>query len=513
MKQANILKNGLWLLNNLKCLLMAATLCCCHFFCFSQNRNSVWCFGDSALIDFSDTSNIIAGSCGLDTRGSCTSISSQDGKLLFYAETRAASGSYTTNVYDTSGNIMFNGDTIIGEGWYNELVIITNPANDSTYYLFSIGVTSIYGLYYSIIDMRLNNGLGAVTVKNVQLQSFEQVDCLNAVKHGNGRDWWLIFRKSDFSIGGSNNDWYSYLITPDSIQNFSVQSIGSQNRTNLGGTNLLGLIELYDFDRCSGLLSNPVTIEPDVGSPPFPYTWNSAFSPDASKLYVSTADQTTRLFQYDLNAPNITLSKDTLWTISSPQYAGGGLKLAPDNKIYLASIYYNGVQFPYPYQDTVYNMYNMNLSVINQPDSLGTACDFQPYSFYLGGKRTYLGLPNNPDYTLPAISGSPCDTLTGIAPLATSAKGAELFVTYMASWQKLFVNAQHLKGKNITLTLYDVTGKLIYNTARVLSPSGVGGSAGGYFTQDINCSALAKGMYIVSLQTEKERLVNKFIVE
>jgi hypothetical protein len=48
---------------------------------------------------------------------------------------------------------------------------------------------------------------------------------------------------------------------------------------------------------------------------------------------------------------------------------------------------------------------------------------------------------------------------------------------------------------------------------RVLSPSGVGGSAGGYFTQDINCSALAKGMYIVSLQTEKERLVNKFIVE
>ena len=155
----------------------------------------------------------------------------------------------------------------------------------------------------------------------------------------------------------------------------------------------------------------------------------------------------------------------------------------------------------------------MNLSVINQPDSLGIACDFQPYSFYLGGKRTYRGLPNNPDYTLPAISGSPCDTLTGIAPLATSAKGAELFVTYIASWQKLFVNAQHLKGKSITLTIYDVTGKLIYNTARVLTPLGVGGSAGGYFTQDVNCSALAKGMYIVSLQTEKEKLVNKFVVE
>jgi hypothetical protein len=28
------------------------------------------------------------------------------------------------------------------------------------------------------------------------LQSFEQVDCLNAVKHGNGRDWWVLFRKA-----------------------------------------------------------------------------------------------------------------------------------------------------------------------------------------------------------------------------------------------------------------------------------------------------------------------------
>ncbi|HRH85202.1 MAG TPA: hypothetical protein PK210_13290, partial [Bacteroidia bacterium] len=325
-------------------------------------------------------------------------MSDQSGKLLYYAGTMPYFGTnsfYATYVFDSTHSIMLNGDTLFGHAWYHELISFPSPSNDSTYYIFSIGVTSVFGLYYSIIDMRLNNGLGAVTVKNIQLQSFEQVDCLNAVKHGNGRDWWLIFRKSDFSVGGSNNDWYSYLITPDSIQNVSVQSIGSQNRTNLGRTNLLGLIEVYDFDRCSGLLSNPVTIEQEPGVPPFPYTWSSAFSPDASKLYVSTADQTTRLFQYNLNAPNITLSKDTLWTISNPQYAGGGLKLAPDNKIYLASIYYNGVQFPYPYQDTVYNMYNMNLSVINQPDSLGSACNFQPYSFYLGGKRTYVGLPNN----------------------------------------------------------------------------------------------------------------------
>ena len=391
---------------------MAATLCCCHFFSYAQNRNSVWCFGDSALIDFSDTSNIIVGSCGLDTRGSCASIANENGKLLFYAETRATISGNTTLVFDTTHQVMQNGNNIVGRGWYQELVIVPNPANDSTYYLFSIGVTSIYGLYYSIIDMRLNNGLGAVTVKNVQLQSFEQVDCLNAVKHGNGRDWWVLFRKAG-SLSNGNNDWYSYLITPVSVQNFSIQSIGSLNKTNSGYTNLIGLVELYDFDRCSGLLSNPVTIEPEA-LPSVPYTWSCEFSPDASKLYVTTADDTTYLFQYDLNASNISQSKNTLWTTNYPLYTGGGLKLAPDNKIYLASIYYNGVQFPYPYQDTVYNMYNMNLSVINQPDSLGIACDFQPYSFYLGGKRTYLGLPNNPDYELGALTGSICDTLTSV---------------------------------------------------------------------------------------------------
>ena len=315
MKQANILKNGLWLLNNLKFSLMAATLCCCHFFSYAQNRNSVWCFGDSALIDFSDTSNIIVGSCGLDTRGSCASIANENGKLLFYAETRATISGNTTLVFDTTHQVMQNGNNIVGRGWYQELVIVPNPANDSTYYLFSIGVTSIYGLYYSIIDMRLNNGLGAVTVKNVQLQSFEQVDCLNAVKHGNGRDWWVLFRKAG-SLSNGNNDWYSYLITPDSIQNVSVQSIGSLNKTNSGHTNLIGLTELYDFDRCSGLLSNLVTIEPEA-LPSVPYLFSCAFSPDASKLYVSTADQPTWLFQYDLNASNITLSKDVQYELVS----------------------------------------------------------------------------------------------------------------------------------------------------------------------------------------------------
>ncbi|MBL0050574.1 MAG: hypothetical protein IPP29_03155 [Bacteroidetes bacterium] len=101
----------------------------------------------------------------------------------------------------------------------------------------------------------------------------------------------------------------------------------------------------------------------------------------------------------------------------------GQLKLAPDGKIYQSNNYYGG----YPYSDTTYNMYNMNLSVINSPDSLGAACNLQPYSFYLGGKRTYFGFPNNPDYFLGPKVGSTCDTLSTFTQAAHNVVISNLF--------------------------------------------------------------------------------------
>jgi hypothetical protein len=145
----------------------------------------------------------------------------------------------------------------------------------------------------------------------------------------------------------------------------------------------------------------------------------------------------------------------------------------------------------------------MNLGVINYPDSVGNACDFQPFSFNLGGKRTYLGLPNNPNYSLSPLAGSPCDTL-GVGISETEIKNnAELFVFYHTGWQKLFVNAQHIKGKNCLLQIFDIDGRIVYSSSKKTQPP--------YFTQDIDMSIFSKGMFIVSLQTEKEKLVKKFV--
>lgn len=499
---------------SLKFILLAATFCCCQFFVFSQNRNSVWCFGDSALIDFSDTSNIVLGTSSVNSRGSCASISDTNGNLLFYVSYDPSSiiaGTDPVKAYSSNGLVMLNGDSMKGGLLYREIVIIPYPESDSLYYIFYIGVALDYGIYYSIVDMSANGGSGMVTQKNVQLKNFEQVDCLSAIKHGNGRDWWIFFRKSDFFSGGSNNDWYSYLVTPDSIQSFSIQSIGSTNNTNLGEIrfspqgnkmvfiNLTGLIELFDFDRCTGLLSNPLTIEPAPTMPPAKFYWSCAFSPDASKLYVTSNLQTSYLFQYDLNAPNIAASKDTLWTLTYPKNAFGALKLAPDNKIYMSSWYDNQIIFPYPYQDTVYNMYNMNLSVINQPDSLGAACDFQPYSFYLGGKRTYLGLPNNPDYELGALTGSICDTLTNLTPALSEGEGAPTLFPNPFFNKITFQYPQHSKTKIKEATVFSSMGEIVFN--KKITPT----------LYELDLSFLSKGVYFISVKTEKNVLTKKIV--
>ena len=494
----------------------------------AQKRNYIWCFGDSAGIDFTNISNPIPIISANESRGTCASICDTSGKPLFYAYAPHVSlwqsGYLRLGVIKSKNDsIMANGDSLIGDAWYHEMIIIPMPGNDSLFYLFTVGVSLApdYGLWYSIININANGGLGEVLLKNMQLQNFPMVDCLTAIKHGNGRDWWLVFRRWYQNVQPTN-EFFTYLISHVGITNFNIQMVGATHQANSGQltlshdgnkllfTNLSDLIEIMDFDRCTGILSNPVIIQPANPPQSVHYTWSSAFSPNDSVLYISAIKDTSYLYQFDLTAPNILASRITLDTLYLPPVSGGALKLALDGKIYFSCAYDNGVQFNYPYADSMYNNVNMYLSVINNPNNLGTACNYASFSFCLGGKRTYYGLPNNPDYDMPALTGSPCDTLTGIANIEQGISKAELFVTWVSDWQKLFVNAQHLKGKKVTVEVFDVAGK---NLTGCCHAEVRGISQNSYFTKDIFLPNLAAGMYVVKLQTEKEMLAKKFVVE
>ena len=408
----------------------------------------------------------------MDGRGSCASISDSSGRLLFYCSDRAGMVEPSGLIYNSSNEIMENGDSIIGEAWYYEMAIVPNPANFQQYYIIHIGILHNPGLYYSLVDLSYNSGLGKVLQKNVLISNLNgqsPVDGLAIIKHGNGRDWW-IFSKTYGSL--TTNNIHRFLITDTGISASTIQNIGTPTyagflrlKFNTEGNKLLivavtGLLELYDFDRCSGLLSNRKLINWETGLRQ-DYFWDAEFSPNSNMLYVVVHDTLNMLLQFDLTATSISSTRQTLYSFNFPVYGGACLKLAPDHKIYWSISYYDGTFFTYPYADSIRNMYNENLSVINQPDLLGMACDFQPYSFYLGGKRTYAGLPNNPDYDLPALGGSVCDTL-GLPNVVVDISGDnEITIFPNPATNKLTVFFNKNDGKIVTAKIIDLYGRIV----------------------------------------------------
>ena len=478
----------------------------------AQNRNTIWCFGDSAGIDFTIPTSPQPYFSAMRSRGTSVSICDTLGQLLFYAHTGDTSNAvnFQGNVKNKLHQMMDNGDSIIGISWYQEMVIVPFPDDASKYYLFTQDNSINYGLYFSVIDLSFNNGLGKVIIKNQLLLNIRMADCLTAIKHANGRDWWIYSTPSNGVF--NMNPFYTYLITPAGILLDTLQSIGeltgggfiefrwNKQGTKLAYVNYSGLIQLFDYDRCTGLISNPITLDTMRPSSPLPGYWACEFSANGRFLYISSNPISSNLFVVDLLDTNLTLTN--IWTINSPQYYLGDIKRGPDDKIYVTGTYFDGFTFPYPYADSVYNQYNMNLGVIQFPDSGASGCNYLPYSFYLGGKRTYWGLPNNPNYDMGALLGSPCDTLTvGIGDIPTENK-VRFQAWYNPAWNLIHVNASQLKGKEGVIRLLDVNGRTLFEKK-------IDNIHGGYFTSEIYMNAFSSGIYFVQLKTDKEQVAGK----
>ncbi len=490
----------------------------------AQFTDRYWAFGDSAAINFKNLSNPQPANSILRVRGTCASICDSTGDLLFYCGSpyvyqwnTVPTFNYTYgHVINKNHQLMEKGDSIVGLLWYQEMVIIPDPGNNNRFYIFCAGVTQpVVGLYYTIVDLSYNNGLGKVIQKNVQIRNDTLCDGITAVRHGNGRDWWVVVRSwKDVPT----NDITVYLISPSGVVAYSTQYIGTQtwldsavrlkfnnNGSHLYNVSIKGVMDRLDFDRCTGVFTNHVNYLVPGG--PYLGLWGFEVSPDESKLYASLVYQTFNqdtgyILQFDLNSANFLASVDTLGTYLAPD-TPGLLELGPDGKIYV-SITWAGPDtcYDYLYCYGTVNTTNSNLSVINFPDSSGVACDYQPFSFYLGGHKAYWGLPNNHNYELGAWAGSPCDTLSvGLQDLFP--KNKELKLYYDKSWQTVYINAEELQGRKATLEFYNINGQVI---DRISS-----GTDGSYFSNSSSFSSQPDGVYIVRLSTEKEVLTGRFV--
>ncbi|MBK9400306.1 MAG: T9SS type A sorting domain-containing protein [Bacteroidetes bacterium] len=473
--------------------------------------------GDSAYVDWSNPGSPFVGSAAFNYRNGSASIGDSNG-LLLYAGLKNNIAPLDCYLWNKFHKRIGDVNRIKGGLWYHASLFIPHPLNDSLIYLFTAGVTNEpYGLYVTTINYKANNDSGIVVQKNFQLNNFPAYDALMGVRHGNGRDWWVVFQRYNANFTTFYNDYYLFLISPLGISGPFIQNIGSFHSTNGGhvifssdgsmyaNVNPRGLIELYNFDRCTGLITSTIPIEQEPASGPYPHWYGScAFSPDDSKLYVLEGmvnNDTAHIWQFDLNASNIAASKQVIVSFPDPLEGVYQMKLAPDNKIYISAFDRN---FSWPYPDTsiAFTTINNNLSVINYPDSLGAACDFQPFSFNLGPGRSYFGLPNNPDYELGAWVGSPCDTLSVGVDDNVPQQQVFFQAWYNSEWNMIHVNASKLKGRTGSLRLFDMEGRLVFEKK-------VEVIAGGYVTTEISMQGIAKGMYIVNLLTEKEYLSGK----
>jgi hypothetical protein len=172
-----------------------------------------WHFGTNVRTQQSSPNVPLAGGC-LATIEGVACVSDASGNFLF-----ATDG---VTVYNSLCAVMPNGTVLNGGSSSTQsAIIVQKPGSTSLYYVFTCAENyGTDGICYSIVDMTLGGGLGAVTTKNVQLLAGPTNEKLTAVQHCNGTDYWIISKQ------GLSSSFYSWLLTPTGVSAPVVSNSG-----------------------------------------------------------------------------------------------------------------------------------------------------------------------------------------------------------------------------------------------------------------------------------------------
>lgn len=156
----------------------------------SQNQANNWYFSPREGLDFNSGYPVIIDK-SIDYMLNSTCLSDTTGKLLFYTD--------GNTVWNTDLDTLQNGFGLFAGNNNQPAVIVPNPGNSNQYYIFTVGGEDlVIGLRYSIIDISLDNGKGAVTSKNILVdEGVWARHRVAAVRHSNNRDFWIITRTKD----------------------------------------------------------------------------------------------------------------------------------------------------------------------------------------------------------------------------------------------------------------------------------------------------------------------------
>lgn len=422
------------------------------------------------LLFTSNSYNLIPETRKMAFYGTQGNISDINGNLLMVSNGCWISNSLNDTMLNGSGlnpNVYTNSWCTSHSGLPAPHLNVFLPFPDSShkYILFhqTGGIFTPYGLpselYYSLIDMTLDSGRGGVTQKNVPIIANDTLEYgIAACRHANGRDWWIVALKD------SSDLVYKVLLTPDGIDTVTSQHLGvfpfafnnvyqptfspdgkkfaytfTDNVTS--SANIYHDIRLFDFDRCSGLFSNPNVINVSDSSGGLAV----AFSPNSQLLYSASFK---RVFQININ----TLLVDTVAIndgFYSPQFPFQTdfwtMYLAANGKIYISS------------GSSVVDMH-----YIDNPDILGVGCNVMQHALHL--PCYYVrGHVYHPNYYLG------CDTTSGCTCLATSLSEIEkqnfnFSVSPNPSNGNFKIMYLLPQNKSGTFQILDITGKQVFKS-------------------------------------------------
>lgn len=370
-------------------IMLRLVFCICILFCSSfvhgQKEAANWYFGNNAGVNFNGTTPNALTDGKLNTNEGCATISNNRGELLFYTD--------GIKVWDKNHNVMPNGQGLLGNPSSTQsAIIVPKPLSNSIYYIFTVtDAAKNDGLRYSEVDMELNNGNGAVTSNKNVLLTTPCAEKITAVQNANGKDFWVITHSWD------NADFLSFKVNGSGINVTPVKStIGSIHGGETGNSagymkaspngkkiaiarwNIDSLVEIFDFNNTTGILTNPLSIDNFFGKDIKNGAYGIEFSPNSNILYVSDLNLysfSSKLYQFDLSSNNKKDIIDSNTIIYSGSNLLSAIQLALDGKIYIS------------------NSVTSTLDIIENPNEIGFACSYKNRGLNLGGKYTIYGLP------------------------------------------------------------------------------------------------------------------------
>lgn len=429
------------------------------------------------------------------------SLSSKEGDLIFYSN-----GCLFFNKLDME---MENGDSLnpgevydwfcplLGYPGLQSMLAIPSSYDSTLYYVLYISQvlphdTNAFqpvqseNLYYALIDMSLNNGLGGVIAKNeIILKDTSMIGTpLTATKHANGLDWWII------TPDRWSNSFHTSILSNEGLQYLGKRYIGippnphsegGQGKFSPDGSKFAWFhphqgLYLYDFARELGLLSNFQHITIPVSD--F-IVGGCEFSPSGRFVYVNNDYD---LYQVDTWSEEVQESVTLIDT-----YDGFGdplptrffcMERTPDNRIFMNVV--NGSQY---------------LHVIQEPNLKGTDCRFEQHALKLPTVNNFT-LPHFPNYRLGAINDTLCsDFIVSVSEIETSTNGkytifpnpADTFIT---------IESEDNLMRSINLSIIDINSRLVLSSKE----------------NNIDVSNLSPGIYFGLLDDGNSRSVYKIII-